>query len=146
MAKSLIVVPQLKIVYDGVMQEDSQPQKSTFFPKIFRFITERGELLVICLVSGFVVIGIVLQIMRLNENLNKMAVVEKQRLQISRELAYWQDIARQYNGYRDAYLKIAGLQYQLGDLNEAKKSNDQALSLDPNIQEGRVLGAKIQAK
>jgi len=123
--------------------QEAQPQKLDLFPKIFRFITEQAELLVISFVSGFVIIGIVLQSVRLSENMQKITVIEAERLQLSKELSYWQDVSRQYIGYRDVYLKIAGLQYQLGDLSQAKTSVDKALSLDPNFRDGQVLGASI---
>ncbi len=102
--------------------------------------------MVVSFVSGVVIIGIVLQITRINENLQKIASLKEQRLQIAKELQYWQDLARQHEDYRDAYIKIASLQYQLGEKVQAQKSMDKVLSLDPNFKEGNVLGAKIKAQ
>lgn len=123
--------------------QEPQPQKIDLFPRIYRFITEQSALIIISFVSGFVIIGIVLQGFRLSDNVRKVAIIENERLQLAKELSYWQDIARRYGGYRDVYLKIAGLQYQLGDLIQAKVNVNKALTLDPNFKDGQVLGASV---
>lgn len=126
--------------------QESQPQKIDLFPKIYRFITEQGTIMVVSFVSGVVIIGIILQVTRLKDNLQKITSLKQQRLQIAKELQYWQDLARQHGDYRDAYVKLASLQYQLGEKVQAQKSMEKVLSLDPNFKEGNVLGAKIKAQ
>lgn len=116
------------------------------FPKIYRFITERGILLMISLVSLFVLTGIVLQGVRLHDTLSQVELAKQERVKLTKQLAYWQDIVRQYSDYRDGYFEIATLQYQLGEVNQAKKSLEKVLALDPNFEKARVLGDKISAK
>jgi tetratricopeptide (TPR) repeat protein len=125
---------------------DSQPQRPDLFPSIFRFITERGILIIISLVSLFVLTGIVLQSLKLQDTLAQVAFAKEQRLKLTKELAYWQDIARQYSDYRDAYFRVATLQYQLGEISQAKKSLEKVVALDPNFEKARVLGNKIAAE
>ncbi len=129
----------------GHMQ-DPQPQKLNLFPKIYRFITERGIVIMISLVSLFVLTGIVLQGLKLQNTLQQVELAKEQRMKLTKELSYWQDIARQYSDYRDAYFKIATLQYQLGEVSQAKKSLEKVLALDPNFEKARVLGDKIATK
>lgn len=125
----------------------SEPQKSTkqetFFPKIYRFITERWKIIVVSLASIVILVGIVFQGLLLNQNLKEFNKIQKEKLNLVSELSYWQQVAKEYNGYRDVYLRIANLQFQLGKVDEAKKSLEKVLSLDPNFKEANVLGAKV---
>jgi tetratricopeptide (TPR) repeat protein len=125
---------------------DPQPQESHLFPKIFRFITERSIVIIITVVSLFVLTGIVLQGIRLQDTFHQVELAKQQRSKLTQELAYWQDIVRQYGNYRDAYFRIAILQYQLGEVSQAKKSLEKVLALDPNFEKARVLGEKISAQ
>lgn len=129
----------------GGMQ-DPQPQEQSLFPKIFRFITEKGILIVVCIVSLVVLSGIVLQVLELQNTLHQVELTKEKRIELTKELAYWQDVVRRYGDYRDAYYKIATLQYQLGEIHQAKKSLEQVLALDPNFEEAKVLGAKIASE
>jgi len=116
------------------------------FPKIYRFITEQGKILIISFSSGTVILGIVLQGIKLHDNLQKIETVKKHKVALIHELTYWQNIARQYPNYRDVYFRVANLQYQLGERAEAKKSLDHVLAIDPNFEAASVLGAAIEAR
>jgi tetratricopeptide (TPR) repeat protein len=125
----------------------SEPQKKqSFFPNIFRFITERWKLIVVSLISVVILTGIVFQGLLLTQNLREFNRLQKTRANIAGELSYWEQIVREYEGYRDAYFRIASLHYQLGEIQEAKKSLEKVLSLDPNFKEAKVLGDKIESK
>lgn len=123
----------------------SLTQTKALFPKIFRFITEQGKVVIIGLATIIVLVGVVMQMNRLNDNRAQLATLKLQKVQLTRELAYWQDVARHYPNYRDVLFRIASLQYELGETNEAKESLQKVLSLDPNFKAGNVLGAKIKA-
>lgn len=131
-----------------VGMENVQPQAQPLglFPKIYRFITEQGVMIIISFVSLVVLTGITLQVFKLQETLHQVELSKEHRLKLAKELAYWQDVTRQYSDYRDAYFKIATLQYQLGNVEQAKKSLEKVLVLDPNFENARVLGDKIEAK
>lgn len=129
----------------GRMQEH-QPQISTLFPKIFRFITERGVIVVISMVSIVLLTAIVIQGLQLQKTLHQAEIAKAKRAELTKQLAYWQDVVRQYGNYRDAYFKIATIQYQLGEADQAKKSLEKVVALDPNFENAKVLGAKISAQ
>lgn len=102
--------------------------------------------MLVSLASIIILTGIVFQGLLLNQNLKELNKIQKDKLNLVSELSYWQQVIKEYEGYRDAYLRIATLQYQLGEIGEAKKSIEKVLSLDPNFEEASVLGAKIEAK
>jgi tetratricopeptide (TPR) repeat protein len=124
----------------------SEPQKDQdFFPKIYRFITERWKVLAITVVSLGIAAGIYSQGSFLLDNLKQYDLVQKERASLEGELSYWQQVVKEYGGYRDAYFRIASLQYQLGQIDEAEKSIEKVIGLDPNFENARVLGDKIKA-
>lgn len=118
---------------------------NALFPSIHRFITEQGMLLLISFVSGIFFIGIMFQGVQLYGNFQKIEGLKLQRVKLTKELHYWQDVARQFSNYRDVYFRIAQLQYQLGEPSKSQRSLEKVFGLDPNFKEGRVLGEKIQA-
>lgn len=126
--------------------ENTQPQQASLFPRIFRFITERAIFFVVGLASLFVLGAVIFQTLKVQESMRQAEFAKAERLQLSKELAYWQGVVRQYGNYRDAYFKIATLQYQLGEVQQAKKSLEKVLALDPNFEKARVLGDKISAE
>jgi len=123
----------------------SLTQLKAYFPKIFRIITERGKGVIIGLATIIVFVGVVTQVHMLSANRSALNALKVQHVQLTRELAYWQDVARQYPNYRDVLFRIASLQYELGQKNEAQKTLQKVLSLDPNFKQGNVLGAEIKA-
>ena len=129
----------------GGMQE-TQPQEPGLFPRITRFITEYATFAIIIASSCVVLVGIAIEGSRLYDNYQQKEALIYKKVQIAKELQYWQSLTRQFPDYRDVYYKIASLQYGLGDDIGAKKSLDMALSLDPNFENAHVLGTAIEAK
>ena len=124
----------------------------SFFPRYFRFITERtftdGQTrgIKIALVSSFSVFLLALilwQGLILSYHLRAQKAFFQQRAQLQEEVQYWEGIADKYKGYRDVYYRIASLQYKLGNIAVSQEYIEKALELDPNFPEGQVLGAKI---
>lgn len=116
------------------------------FPKIFRFITEKSLLLVIGLVSLVVLTAIILEGVKLQNTLQQADLAKEERIKLTKELAYWQSVTRQYNNYRDAYFKVAILQYQLGEMFQAKETLNKVVALDPNFENAHILSARIEAQ
>ena len=58
-----------------------------------------------------------------------------QRKHIEEEIVFWQDVTRRYKGFRDAYLKLASLEYQLGNKEKVNMYVNEALKIDPNAKE-----------
>lgn len=123
-------------------------------PKIPRFITENlsrenafffTKYVMVGGVCGFLIMVTTLEGSKLLVNLEESKKLQKEREQVIQEIAYWKQVGDTYSGYRDIYYRIAALQYKLGNEAESKAYIQKALELDPNFEEGRVLGAQIEA-
>jgi tetratricopeptide (TPR) repeat protein len=132
----------------------SIPQAKTIvlFPKNLRFITEYTfspnqsytiKVILTSVVSIFLLGLIFLQGVSIRNTLQQQKIFAQQRLEMENEVKYWENIANQYQGYRDVYYRIAALQYKLGNIAESQKYVKKALELDPNFPKGHVLGAHV---
>ena len=117
----------------------------SFFPNIFRIITEKWKIALVSVVSLVILAGITSQGLFLAQNMKELEKLDKERAVLSNELTYWQQVVGEYKNYRDAYFRIASLEYQLGRMDEAQKSVQKVLGLDPNFESAKVLGDKIEA-
>lgn len=73
------------------------------------------------------------------KSMGDLQELEKARLGIQKELVFWEKVVEKHTDYRDAFMKVSLLQYQLGDMDGAKKSLEKALELDPNFAKAREL-------
>jgi tetratricopeptide (TPR) repeat protein len=122
-----------------VFDSSKTKQKISLFPKINRFITESWKLILVSFISGLILIGIILQSSSLYAGLQEQRKIEGERSKTEKELAFWKNSLARYKNYRDIYLKIASLEYQLGDRDSAKDDVKKALEIDPNSEKGRQL-------
>ncbi|MBI3955730.1 tetratricopeptide repeat protein [Candidatus Gottesmanbacteria bacterium] len=51
---------------------------------------------------------------------------------LAEQYAFWQSVAAAHPDYRDAFISLAALSYQLGNLEDARASLERAQALDPN--------------
>lgn len=109
--------------------------KKQLFPSIYRIITERTFL--VSLISTILLVAIAIIGLNLYQNLEKKREIEKKREAIALEIRYWQGIANNYQGYRDAYFKLATLEYQLNNKAKANEYLQKAFELDPNFEAGK---------
>ncbi len=116
----------------------------TFFPRIHRFITEYWKICFISFISGVVLLSILVESLALIHTMQAAETLKQERITITQEINHLQKIVNQYAGYRDAYVRLAALEYQIGNREAAKVSVQKALELDPNFASTRVLGAKIK--
>lgn len=127
--------------------------KTSHFPNIFRFITEKAlthrgytKLLKVS-ISGLIsvlLLGITIsQSLQLQNNLRQEKKLAQQRRNIEKEITYWEKTVEKYTNYSDIYLKIASLEYRLGNSGTARVFINKALAINPQTQQGRVLGEKI---
>ncbi len=114
------------------------------FPRIHRFITEYWKICFISFVSGVVLLSILVESLALTHTIQAVETLKQERITITQEINHLQKIVNQYAGYRDAYVRLAALEYQIGDKDSAKASVQKALELDPNFEGTKVLGAKIE--
>jgi len=128
-------------------------KEESLSPSNFRFITDSIsffsksqylKMMFVSFLSGVLVCNIIFQLMIFVGNKNKIQQISKERVSLTEEISYWKNTAQKYDGYRDAYFRIAALSYKVGNVTESKKYMEKTLELDPNFEAGRVLGAKIQ--
>jgi len=129
-----------------------QVETTVLFPKYFRFITEhtftesQGHIIKVVLVSTIsliLIILICLQAFVLWDAIKQQEELLQEKKQLQNEITYWEGVSSKYQGYRDVLYRVAALQYREGDIGEAQKYIKEALKLDPNFSEGKVLGARI---
>jgi tetratricopeptide (TPR) repeat protein len=134
------------------------------FPKIFRFITENKFLkrflasinkfsiylnssarlkrlsITAYVLFMFLIISLVLAgAFKTYKNFQTFRDVSLKREELTENIKLWQSIADKYPGYKDAYFKIASMEYQIGDYKKAKEYVEKALVLDPNFNNARTL-------
>ena len=58
---------------------------------------------------------------------------------LEQQLNQWKEVIKEKPDYRDAYIQLATLAYQLKRLEQAKSYIDKALNLDPNFEPAKKL-------
>ena len=66
-------------------------------------------------------------------------VLGAQTQQHQEKLAYWQEVARNYPDYKDAFLMVAVHAYALEENNVAREASTRVLGLDPNNQTATLI-------
>lgn len=57
---------------------------------------------------------------------------EQEPERLRRQYQFWQNVVKEKPDYRDAYIMLASIAYQVGTLNDAQASLARAQALDPN--------------
>lgn len=70
---------------------------------------------------------------------DSLARREEVAAELQKKYAFWQTVANSYPDYRDAFIQLATLAYQLGKFYEARSWLARATFLDPNNQTIRGL-------
>ena len=87
-------------------------------------------------VSTFLSVAIALQGLDMVRDMQRLREAQSKKQEILREIAYWEGVTRQYDDYRDGYFRLALLEYQLGNREQAKTYIQKALEIDPNFEAG----------
>lgn len=69
---------------------------------------------------------------------------ENEPIKLVDELAYWQGVVREKPDYRDAYVSLAEIAYQLGKIEDSKKYIQEAIALDPNNASTMKIASMLQ--
>ena len=134
------------------------------FPKIYRIITERKTVVktyklairllnqpklkkympwITKVFSLFAIIilsfGIIIFTLKIYENIATYTKIVFERQNLRSQISFWKSISEKYEGYKDAYFRIALLEYRLGNFDKAKEYNQKALFLDPNFEDAKKL-------
>ena len=115
--------------------------KEQKFPRNYRNIPEklnRDEVVffvgMLCLLTAILIISL-----DLYSNFRQQEILTQKRTEVLNQIAFWQSEIKTRPNYRDAYMSLALLNFQLRDLDKTRKNLDKALNLDPNFEKGREL-------
>lgn len=117
------------------------------FPTFYRIIPEvkkalkhaKTKLFWTSAISFVFLLLIIFELGKGYELFSKRQQLELQRQQISSEIEFWNQKTKDYKSFKDAYYKIALLEYQLGNSQIAKAYVKKALSIDPFFEEAKKL-------
>jgi len=133
-----------KDVLSGIIRE--KIGKYLKFPSIYRFITDlfgklraRWKIITVGLLSLIFIILIALVSLDLYKNVQIKNNVEAERQKLVSDVQFWESIVKKYKGYRDAYFKLAVLEYQLKDFDKSEEHLSQVIKLDPNFKDANEL-------
>lgn len=111
-------------------------------PRIYRIITDK--LFWVSVVSTVLLVLVSYIAFNTYIKFNELQKLTKERERIILEINHWEKVVADYKDYRDAYFRLAVLEYQLGESEKSKKYLDKALELDPNFEKGRELEEIIE--
>lgn len=114
-----------------------QEIKIVQLPSISRFFTE-WRMIIIVISVFLALLLLVLGVVYMN-TLRDLRDLQQKRAGVQKELVFWKKVVEKHADYRDGFIQVSLLQYQLGDLENAKISLNKALKLDPNSEKGREL-------
>lgn len=93
-----------------------------------------------------IIIVLTLTIINLNIHFQPPKKIPSQVSNYQKELDYWKNFTQQNPTYRDAYIRIAELEYKLGNTNKAQHTIQTAKNISPNLDKihliQKVLGVK----
>lgn len=153
------------------MKNKEKKHPASQFPNIYRFITESSGVQKIrkttirlsnqakvkktIEIASFIIISLIIIILALGLSISGVkfykyykdyAQIRAQRENLQSQINFWQSIADKYDGYKDAYFRIAVLEYQLSNFQIAREANTKALVLDPNFDDAKKLEAILDKK
>jgi tetratricopeptide (TPR) repeat protein len=122
-----------------------KPQKS---PRNYRIIPESWNKDEIAFFGGAIIILIAIVVVTYNLflNLNQENNLANKKISLTRQEIFWREQVKVHPDYRDAYMSLALVEYQLNNLSEAQSNLDKAMALDPNFKEGRELKKILDGK
>ncbi len=123
--------------------------KVSFSPKIYRFITESYVSLFdwkrrqfwLYAISTLAFLGFIIVCSHIYDLYQLSKKVQKTRLDYQKRLSQWEDITKEFPGFRDGYLQAAMISYQLGDIVKSKKYTQEAINVDPNFIQSRKMSS-----
>lgn len=119
----------------------SVKQKNEELPSNSRTIPEKLNTDGYIFLVGFTVVLVAISLISLDiyANFNKQKELTNEKFRILKEVSFWENEVITKPGYRDAYMKLAVLNFQMKNFTEARVNLEKALELDPNFEKGREL-------
>lgn len=141
------------------------------FPNIYRFITESApvknlkkhkfrllnqpklkkcltflSIILVFLIVMILAFGVMLFSLKIYKSIVYYKQISLERQNLQSQINFWKSIRQKYDGYADAYFRIAVLEYRLGNFNQAIEYNQKALFLDPNFKDAKKLEVLLNKK
>lgn len=85
------------------------------------------------------IISIIFLSFDLFSNVQRQREISFQKEKIRSEIMVWEGIAGKFKNYKEAYYKLAALNYQIGEVDKAKFYINKALLIDPNFDKAKEL-------
>jgi len=141
-----------------------KPKVTSQFPNIYRIITDafvsvkrylfrvdsyfkkisKFEAFWVGMLIGIVIIAIAIVSLDLSKNILEKEKIDSKRNKINSEIQFWQEATYKYKGYRDAYFKLALLEYELGDIEKTGFYLKKTFELDPNFKPANDFKEKLE--
>lgn len=147
-----------------------KPKTTSQFPNIYRIITDpfvvflrlrsgralfgtglsfirqksKMEAFWVGMLTGIVIIAIAIVGLDLSKNILEKQKIDSKRNKIISEIQFWQEATYKYKGYRDAYFKLALLEYELGDIEKTNIYLKKTFELDPNFKPANDFKQKLE--
>jgi tetratricopeptide (TPR) repeat protein len=122
------------------MMKKKLPIISRYIPKM---IAMHWELIFTSFVSGVLLMTAGIVTNDILSEYHKLRAIETERAQIAAKRSKWEEIAKHFPDYRDAYFQVALASYQLGDGKKARDTIQRVLRLDPQFAPAKALESKI---
>src|SRR5688572_17024816 len=107
------------------------PNNYRIFPEIIKNI---GDELIILAGLFCLLISILLIQTDLYENLKHKQRLDNEKTKVYKDLSFWEQQIQEKPDYRDAYLNLAIINFQIGKLDEARANLARAFEIDPNYE------------
>jgi len=125
-----------------VISESARKQSSSL--RYFRRLM-KDSLFWTSIVSLLIIIGIVVVGADFYHNKVEQQTMAEKRQAVVADVHKWEEVIVLYPDYRDAYFKLATLEYQLGDKEKAKQYIGKAIQLDPNFTVGQKFASYLDS-
>lgn len=86
---------------------------------------------------------VITETLKTAKELNVLGETTKNK-EIEKEIAYWQEFTNKNPNYRDAFMKLAILNYKEDNTEEAQKNLKKVLDLDPNYSPALELQKELE--
>lgn len=113
--------------------------------KLDKYAKELSVFFTVFAISSLL-IGIAILSVDVYSGLKQKRAVELEKKELVSQIELWQSIGQRYSNFRDAFFRLAILEYRIGDFDKAKYYLEKTLVLDPNLKEAEELEKILSQK
>lgn len=146
-------LPQKKVIFKKPKEKkESKPFKFpsisriipelSFSPQVFRSIF-LSKYFLVSFVSTFISVAVVMQGIDLTQHVRQLQQIQSERQRIQEEILYWEEVTTKHPDFRDAYFKLALLEYRLGNTQKATEYVQKTLRIDPNYKSAQDFSKRV---